>query len=82
MKIKHDYSALDAALLTDIEAMQPVPSYKLEGGRVRAAAMPIADKERHTPVWFVIARRLQFLRKSGLIAYSRKPEGWSLVKGD
>lgn len=74
---KHDYTALDAAILAAVKDRGPVPGYSLDkaGTTVRAAVL----KAPAALQWNVVAYRMQALRKAGLIRYQRKPEGWVLV---
>lgn len=87
MTTKHDYTALDAAILEEIGQHQPVQFCDLYRQEVREIAALIAAADSiGKPKWQrvdefrVVDRRLQAMRKKGLIAFSRRPEGWSLVK--
>lgn len=85
MTKRTDYSALDAALLSRIKG-GIVSFTAIQSGEVRDIAEELARahpnyKTRYpTPGWRFIDRRLQVLRKAGLIRYQRKPEGWVLCE--
>lgn len=81
-KPKHDYTALDAAILSELTADKPKLFISLCGSR--SAANTEANKLTGPewggkPSWRFIDARLQALRKAGRIRYQRKPEGWLLT---
>lgn len=90
MRTKYDYTALDAAIVKVIGEREPAVFNDIHVGEVHRQCKKIADVERaacetkwardHVADWRVLDRRLQALRKKGVISHSRKPEGWSLVK--
>tara|TARA_R110000868_G_scaffold350504_1_gene611745 strand:- start:214 stop:453 length:240 start_codon:yes stop_codon:yes gene_type:complete len=75
--IKHDYTALDAAILAVIKESGPVHGYAIDKARTPVRAL--VEAAPATVQWNVVAYRLQALRKAGLISFQRKPEGWVLV---
>ena len=83
MKAAHDYTALDAAILTALEKNSPMSGDCIFCGDVfvecvRATVAAQADGFK-VDRWSIFAGRMQALRRSGKIAYSRKHEGWSLI---
>jgi hypothetical protein len=74
--VKHDYSALDAAILARINRGHTFAS-DIEGGLVWQEARSFTSQ--NTPMFRIIDRRLQALRKAGRIAYSHKT-GWAIVQ--
>ena len=83
--MKHDYTKLDAGILSELTADTPKTFTQLCGSRssanLAANVLTRPDALRGTPSWRLIDRRLQALRKAGLIRYQRKPEGWVLAAG-
>lgn len=76
-----DYSKLDAAILSAIEAKAPVPFHVFAySGTVASESAALAHTEKNADAWRVVDRRLQAPRKAGRIRYQRKPEGWVLVR--
>jgi hypothetical protein len=73
--MKNDYTALDAAIFSAITD-KPV-FFHVIAKAADEEAKAFATNE--APGWCVVDRRLQALRKSGLIRYSRKPEGWVIA---
>lgn len=71
--MKNDYSQLDAAILERIQNGHTFAS-QIEGGEAAAEARKFASAKM--PEFRVIDRRLQAMRKTGLIAYSHKL-GWA-----
>lgn len=88
---RHDYTALDAAILAAIRFDDGVGKlfHHIAWAKAVAAASDaiaaVANEGKRgwneTPAWRIVDRRLQALRKAGLIRYQRKPEGWVLVDG-
>ena len=76
--MKHDYTELDAAILARLGEGRATFT-QLQGGKVQRAADEFGTGLHGMPAWRFIDRRLQALRKAGLITYQRKPEGWSLA---
>lgn len=81
--LKHDYTALDAAIIQRITEAAPA---KFE--QVCATAMKEADALASVDFesaesWRIIDRRLQALRKAGKIKFQRKSkvsaEGWVIA---
>lgn len=72
-EVKNDYSRLDAAILERIQAGHTFAS-QIEGGDAATEARKFASAKM--PEFRIIDRRLQALRKAGLIAYSHKL-GWA-----
>lgn len=74
---KTDYTDLDAAITASIERRQPL-------GFSALCAVPgvlyhskeLAHTDLQNQAWRVVDRRLQALRKAGVIRYQRKSEGW------
>lgn len=73
---KHDYTELDAAILSRI-AQKPVSFTQLQSGAVQKAADAFVTGS-YKPAWRFIGSRLQALRKAGKIVYSGKT-GWSIA---
>ena len=73
-----DYSALDAAILEALES-GPKPFHLLTG-RLAQLTQPLAKPDRHgeSSGWRVLDRRLQALRKAGMVISDRKT-GWRLL---
>ena len=72
----HDYTELDAAILSRI-AQKPVSFMQLQSGAVQKAADALVTGS-YKPAWRFIDSRLQALRKAGKIVYSGKT-GWSIA---
>ena len=72
----HDYTELDAAILSRI-AQKPVNFTQLQSGAVQKAADALVTGS-YKPAWRFIDSRLQALRKAGKIVYSGKT-GWSIA---
>ena len=73
---KHDYTALDAAILARV-AHKPANFTELQSGTVQKAAEVLVTGS-YKPAWRFIDSRLQALRKAGKIVYSGKT-GWSIA---
>lgn len=73
---KHDYTELDAAILSRI-AQKPANFTQLQSGAVQKAADAFVTGSSK-PAWRFIDARLQALRKAGKIVYSGKT-GWSIA---
>ena len=73
---KHDYTELDAAILSRI-AQKPANFTQLQSGAVQKAADAFVT-DSYKPAWRFIDARLQALRKAGKIVYSGKV-GWSIA---
>lgn len=86
--IKHDYTKLDAAILAELKTHTvPQMAWKLwTVSPIKLAALAISDAVnlnrgywQKMPEHAPLDRRLQALRKAGLITYQHKPEGWVLT---
>ena len=73
---KHDYTELDAAILSRI-AQKPANFTELQSGAVQKVADAFVTGSCK-PAWRFIDARLQALRKAGKIVYSGKT-GWSIA---
>lgn len=71
---KKDYTKLDAAILEQLLA----GNKKFVGLSVRLEAIATPFASEKAEPWRVIDRRLQALRKTGLVSYSRV-EGWAVT---
>lgn len=78
---KHDYAALDAAILDRVKDRGAVTFCEIAHHRpAEAESEKLASAEfEKAPAWRIVDRRLQHLRKSGQIKYQRKPEGWVIA---
>lgn len=68
--MKIDYRELDTAILAGIGA--GVTTFSALANRVEALAAPIAKRTKSpfpTPPWRIVDRRLQALRKLGIVEY-------------
>ena len=73
----NDYTELDAAIVAQIKAGRG--SFTAMSAALCDAAAPFIQNPRTqipTPVWRVVDRRLQALRKRGAITYSRADLRW------
>lgn len=73
---KHDYTELDAAILSRI-AQKPVSFMQLQSGAVQKVADALVTGS-YKPAWRLIDSRLHELRNAGKIIYSGKT-GWSIA---
>lgn len=78
MKPQHDYTNIDAAILSELKSGSKNFT-QLQFGYVKKEALKLENEEFPTPAFRFIDRRLQALRKAGKITYSTK-SGWSLVE--
>ena len=76
---KHDYTELDAAILSRI-AQKPANFTQLQSGAVQKAADAFVTGS-YKPAWRFIDARLQALRKAGKIVYSGKT-GWGIADAE
>lgn len=77
----NDYTELDAAITQEIKAGRA--SFTALSTKLKDLATPFAGDQKKfhpTPPWRVIDRRLQALRKKGVITYSRADGRWHLVQ--
>jgi hypothetical protein len=72
------YAELDEAIVLKIGVAKARTFHQIASGDLRRMADAIATPDRYgdRPGWRVIDRRLQALRKSGKLSYSRNT-GWS-----
>lgn len=82
--MRHDYTKLDAEILAELSTTTPKLSWRLWNvSRIKLASLAIAAAVnvnrgywQKMPEQAPLDRRLQALRKAGLIRYQSKPEGW------
>lgn len=78
----HDYTELDASIVAQIK--DGCGSFTAISAVLESAAKPFVQNPRDpracpAPPWRVIDRRLQALRKRGVIAYSRADGRWHIA---